>query len=1288
MAIVRVRGGNSGIAEYLRNGQKQGRAFNRDELDLRVCLDGNLSLTENIIDAIPDKDQDRYLHITISFRENEIPIETMENVVSEYKSMLLSAYKEEEFNFYAEAHLPKIKSITDRNTGEDKERKPHIHIVIPKQNLLTGGALDPIGLYSHHERYHDAIQEKLNIKFGFESPKDFVRVTDDNQALILSRVKADTFKGFRADVKKDIFSLIHDNEIKNYEAFVSSLQQKYSEVRVRNKGKPNEYVAIKTSQDSSYINLKSPVFQRQYIEERRLEKPKLSNKQVDKLIDEWKDRVSKEIKYVNKASKNLRQEYRTATVSEKKEIILNRERGFYESIGQRANSRKSNKKPRNINRTGRNSSSFAVGLPQMRSGNMVPNLAGYKYSERERNFNASRAGQSKLLLREVSQDSLANGQFRQPEHNGLRWSARVRPGLDSVTASIATAYNEKKAATSENELAEFKNIRQQLSGEHLLNRLSHTHGIDVTLYTVKQAKDGSARIGNGKLNLNVSDFLTKEMKFTWQETKSYLRVAYDEQLSNEMAKAKVKLPKEVWQDFNTNYRAEYFGKIKDLRKQINYNCKVMRYESKQSYWRERADIFSRKMTYAERKAALSVAVFNKLKHDKEVRQYQYTQRNLLSSFEKVETEFLISNYIQNKEGGSMARLTDMISGAAEKNAFSPFEPEDAFTLKRHFNDVQQNEEFNEKRKRQLAFADLTPQKLDNGDVKYKSSLLGTAFIDKGDKIEFPTLISDKDKIALGLELAAEKYKGKIQLTGLPGFKEKAIEIAAERGLEVEFRPKKYQERFEELKKEFAQERAERGGVAQEQGNAGDDKRKRQDQSELTLTGFVARDLPYSELSRDSVRELAKTLSENQISFKELAETAKATPDKSVGELIQDISAKPESERAATGLELHVTTAYDQDSNRTKILVNDLPMDMYIQTASEISKTDPDVIRMPLLASEELSQFTPQQIEQGYAEGEVSIPAVTINENGRSMQNDVRVEFEAMDNDSTSFRVIVNGQPMKEAHKPERDGAFAYFEQKFSDLTQREQTLLLDKLEANGISKETFQMALDQPHLSTNLTGAIHTANKMTFNNGGTGIANPYYPEVAVEKQINFERDFMEKELGRSAEQYRKEAQIISHIKTVLEEKGINTAYFSDANQSPTAQIDRDIKRAEMELAKEQIRQEHYVKSGQTDTALEHKKEVIDYLKDKVSDAREQREKIIASGANEQTHDTNKSAGKDMVIAAAVMPKAFQLGGDGKAYDDAFQPKPFTQAPKAVTQEKERAEQKETPKQAPKISFDR
>jgi hypothetical protein len=56
----------------------------------------------------------------------------------------------------------------------------------------------------------------------------------------------------------------------------------------------------------------------------------------------------------------------------------------------------------------------------------------------------------------------------------------------------------------------------------------------------------------------------------------------------------------------------------------------------------------------------------------------------------------------------------------------------------------------------------------------------------------------------------------------------------------------------------------------------------------------------------------------------------------------------------------------------------------------------------------------------------------------------------------------------------------------------------------------------------------------------------------------------------------------------------------------------------------------------------------------------------------------------MMVAASSMPKAFQLSGDGKAYDDAFKPKLFTATPE--NNQKEQSKKPEQPK--PKISFDR
>ena len=50
--LIRISGGESGIKDYLEDGQKQGRDYSREELDERVILDGDLTLTDVIINKI------------------------------------------------------------------------------------------------------------------------------------------------------------------------------------------------------------------------------------------------------------------------------------------------------------------------------------------------------------------------------------------------------------------------------------------------------------------------------------------------------------------------------------------------------------------------------------------------------------------------------------------------------------------------------------------------------------------------------------------------------------------------------------------------------------------------------------------------------------------------------------------------------------------------------------------------------------------------------------------------------------------------------------------------------------------------------------------------------------------------------------------------------------------------------------------------------------------------------------------------------------------------------------
>ena len=68
--------GSIRVADYLENGQKQCREHSREELDERVILDGDQELTDAFINSM-DKRGERYLHITLAFKEDEVSPETL-----------------------------------------------------------------------------------------------------------------------------------------------------------------------------------------------------------------------------------------------------------------------------------------------------------------------------------------------------------------------------------------------------------------------------------------------------------------------------------------------------------------------------------------------------------------------------------------------------------------------------------------------------------------------------------------------------------------------------------------------------------------------------------------------------------------------------------------------------------------------------------------------------------------------------------------------------------------------------------------------------------------------------------------------------------------------------------------------------------------------------------------------------------------------------------------------------------------------------------------------------------
>ena len=355
MGIFEYSGGESGIADYLMRGRKSGRNYSRRDLDERIVLSGDLAVTEKIIDSMGNAPGvERYHHITFSFREDHIPVETIEAINAEIKDFFLAGYGDDEVNYYSEAHLPKLKGYIDAN-GQDVNRLAHIHIVIPKINLRDGRRADPLALLSARfggkvstAEYLDNFQEYLNEKYGLASPKDHPRFLGG--VGVLDRHKTSQAADFMkrtslvpARVMQDVIRL----DIRSTEALKAHLQEHYGEVKIgRSRGVP--YLKVRQAGDSKSIRLDDSVFQPDFLalspEEKlaRLSRSGDLHKYIEPdpekaaaakldarlaMIEEWKVMRAREIRHLSPSSKFFKDVYRNLSPEEKIDVLDRLERG-------------------------------------------------------------------------------------------------------------------------------------------------------------------------------------------------------------------------------------------------------------------------------------------------------------------------------------------------------------------------------------------------------------------------------------------------------------------------------------------------------------------------------------------------------------------------------------------------------------------------------------------------------------------------------------------------------------------------------------------------------------------------------------------------------------------------------------------------------------------------------------------------------------------------------------------------------------------------------------------------
>jgi hypothetical protein len=344
--LLRASGRHDGVKQYLESGRKLGRDLSRDELDERVVLSGDLELTDSIIQSIDSApDVDRYLSITMSFKEDDVDRETLDAITAEFRAFVSVAYRPDEMNFYAEAHLPKVKSYQDDATGELVERKPHIHVVIPKVNLISGGHLEPLGYYKSNIEFVEAFQEHMNAKYGLASPKDNRRVELTDASEMISRYKGDLFKEASRQTKQSLLDAMLDRKIERYDDFLAMVAE-HGETRLRNAGADNEYANVKPADAAKGVNLKEAVFSRAFVELPTSEKllqlaadtqPKYEVSSSSRetaphmfaALEQWRETRALEVKYLNNGNTNSFPAYQAGSREERIAMLAERDDAFY-----------------------------------------------------------------------------------------------------------------------------------------------------------------------------------------------------------------------------------------------------------------------------------------------------------------------------------------------------------------------------------------------------------------------------------------------------------------------------------------------------------------------------------------------------------------------------------------------------------------------------------------------------------------------------------------------------------------------------------------------------------------------------------------------------------------------------------------------------------------------------------------------------------------------------------------------------------------------------------------------
>ena len=784
--IIRQGGGNSGIAEYLEKGAKSGRHYSRDELDSRIIIDGDLQVTDKIINSISNKDQERYLHITLSFNEPGVTPEKMQAVYEDYKARLLSAYQPGEINAYAEIHWPKTRQLLDKSTGEMYDRHPHIHMVIPKQNLLTGKYANPTGLYERNLNIWEAIQEDVNNHHGLKSPAHSPRISMENYKAVLERHKASQFKSSTGQLKKDIYNAIESRDIRSWDQF-KDLVSEHGELKIRNKDTQREYFAVKLPGNDKFTNLLNPIFSKEYVESRVLPREPLTQYQINNRLGQW-ERVSRELKYIEDAGPSIKKQYRALDDDGKAKFLQKREAAFYERHEVSEPERKARAFRPGYSKFVRESAADKRSLYDLPPRHVVHDRDGWRTSRRADLLLPS----NELAGLQLTETNRNDGLHRSVYSEGRIIGSKEQ--IKSVASQIIFDQEERQAIDKALELERFKEIRLNLKPEMVLAYAQAHYLVNPEDHKTFKAKDGSARISFGVNNYNVSDFFTKGLGLEWEVTKPILLSLYDAQLNKKYAST---VPNDTIKSMLAKFEeAEYSFKVDRHKLELEKLKKREREAFRGIYEQYRYNvnsIYAEALSFAERNKRRALEAFYKLVLEEELKADIHAERERINRLKYPFSEHF-KDYLTKEQVIDMSIVDELkerfghtAAEQEEQNGFSSAQPFEMLTgreaARRAKLMAQLEVQGKPYTKYGYSFKDLLPEQKKESVVFYHDS--EKLFEARADKV-LVTGELDPDKTATALVYSLQRFGNPLDITGSNEFKDQVIDVAARSGLDVKF----------------------------------------------------------------------------------------------------------------------------------------------------------------------------------------------------------------------------------------------------------------------------------------------------------------------------------------------------------------------------------------------------------------------------------------------------------------------------------------------------------------------